>query len=595
MCAPAAAATIRVPVGANLQQAIDTAQPGDVIALDAGATYAGNFVLGSKPAASFITIRTAGDQNLPGDGGRIDPSRAPLLAKIRSTNGSPAIATAPGAHHWRLQLVEVLANAAGAGDIITLGDGSALQTSLAQIPHDLAVDRVYVHGDPARGQKRGIALNSAATSITGCYIADIKAVGQDSQAIAGWNGPGPFTIVNNYLEAAGENLLFGGADPSVRDLVPADITISGNNFAKPTEWRGSAWTVKNLLELKNARRVTVERNTFSYNWAAAQAGFAILLTVRNQDGGCPWCQVDHVTFRANVVQHSGAGIQILGVDNLHPSQQTQALVIRDNIFADIDSQNWGGNGYFVSLVGGARDVTIDHNTVIQDHAFGVVQVDGPPVLGFTFTNNLAKHNLYGIIGSDHGVGMDSIAAFFPGSAITQNVLAGGAANRYPSGNSFPSTAQFEAQFVAYGASDYHLVGASPWRRAGTDGADLGAPIDRGVGAGAADVAPPRDSGPTPDTPELRPMRLRIGARLPEARVGEPYAATLRVNGAELATWRIASGRLPAGVGFDSASGTFAGAPQESGTFAVRVVADDIVTTQSAEATAILVVRPRVPD
>ena len=84
---------------------------------------------------------------------------------------------------------------------------------------------MLVRGDPAKGQKRGIALNSASTTIRNSYIGDIKAVGQESQAIAGWNGPGPYTIENNFLEAAGVNILFGGADPAIPDLVPSDITI----------------------------------------------------------------------------------------------------------------------------------------------------------------------------------------------------------------------------------------------------------------------------------------------------------------------------------------------------------------------------------
>ena len=33
------------------------------------------------------------------------------------------------------------------------------------------------------------------------------------------------------------------------DLVPTDITIRGNYLTKPLSWRGSPWTVKNLLEL----------------------------------------------------------------------------------------------------------------------------------------------------------------------------------------------------------------------------------------------------------------------------------------------------------------------------------------------------------
>ena len=123
------------------------------------------------------------------------------------------------------------------------------------MPHDLVVDRCYIHGDPSAGQKRGIALNSASTTITGSYISDIKAVGQDSQAIGALERARPFSITNNYLEAAGENMLFGGSDPAIANLVPSDITIANNSVAKPPAWRSQGWQVKNLLELKNARRV----------------------------------------------------------------------------------------------------------------------------------------------------------------------------------------------------------------------------------------------------------------------------------------------------------------------------------------------------
>jgi hypothetical protein len=488
---PARASVIAVPAGGNLQQAIVTAQPGDIITLAPAAIYVGNFTLMPKSGDAFITIRTAGDDGLPPDGIRISPDAGPRLAKLRSPNGAPAVQTMPNAHHWRLQLLEIQANVNGSGDIVTLGDGSSAQSTLAGIPHDLVVDRVYIHGDPVVGQKRGIALNSASTTITECYIADIKAAGQDSQAIAGWNGPGPYTITDNYLEAAAENVMFGGADPTVPNLVPADITIAGNHLAKPAEWRGQKWTIKNLLELKNARRATIERNTIEYTWQAGQAGQAILFTVRNQDGTCPWCQVEQVTFQRNVVRHAAGGFQILGYDNIHPSRQTQAIVIRDNVFADIDSQHWGGNGYFLSLSGGARDVTIDHNTIIQEHASGIVQADGPAVVGFTFTNNVAMHNSYGIIGTNHAVGNDSIATYFPGSTIARNVFADGVAGRYPPGNLFPTGAEFRAQFASFAAADYRLTLTSLWRAAGTDGGDLGAAFTTPVG-GAPSRRP--DSG-----------------------------------------------------------------------------------------------------
>ena len=49
-----------------------------------------------------------------------------------------------------------------------------------------------------------------------------------------------------------------------------------------------AWTVKNLVEFKNAQNVLVEGNTIENNWAAGQQGYSILFTPRNQSGTAPW-------------------------------------------------------------------------------------------------------------------------------------------------------------------------------------------------------------------------------------------------------------------------------------------------------------------
>ena len=98
--------------------------------------------------------------------------------------------------------------------------------------------------------------------------------------------------------------MFGGADPAIAESGAADIEIAGNYVAKPVVVARSELEVKNLLELKNARRVTIDGNTFEYNWQGGQPGYAIVFTVRNQDGGCPWCQVEQVDFEQNIVRHS---------------------------------------------------------------------------------------------------------------------------------------------------------------------------------------------------------------------------------------------------------------------------------------------------
>src|SRR3954470_3470071 len=253
----ASAASVRVPAGGDLQAAINAAQPGDEVLLAVGAVYIGNFRLPVLAGAAYITIRTESPQP-PVPGERVTPASASQMAKIKSPNASPALSTADGAHHWRIENLEFQATAGGAGDIIALGSGT--QTDAVQMPHDLVLDRVYIHGDPVAGQKRGIALNSGYTEILNSYIADIKAAAVDSQAICGWNGSGPYLIENNYLEAAGENVMFGGADPTVWNLVPSDITLRRNTLSKPTAWIGSNWSIKNIVEFKNARRVLVEGN-----------------------------------------------------------------------------------------------------------------------------------------------------------------------------------------------------------------------------------------------------------------------------------------------------------------------------------------------
>ena len=159
---------------------------------------------------------------------------------------------------------------------VRLGDAHA------PTPHHIVVDRCYVHGDDEVGSRTGVALNGQHLAVVSSFLSNFKAKGFDAQAVCGWGGAGPFKVVDCHLEATGENVMFGGADPKVECLVPSDITLCGNYFVKQLAWREQDWTVKNLLEFKNARRVLVAGNIMDYSWAAAQYGFAVLLTPRNQ-------------------------------------------------------------------------------------------------------------------------------------------------------------------------------------------------------------------------------------------------------------------------------------------------------------------------
>src|SRR4029079_8801826 len=56
-------------------------------------------------------------------------------------------------------------------------------------------------------------------------------------AIGGWNGPGQYSIENNYLEASGEVFLLGGSDPAISNLVSEDVVIRYTHMTRPMSWR----------------------------------------------------------------------------------------------------------------------------------------------------------------------------------------------------------------------------------------------------------------------------------------------------------------------------------------------------------------------
>ncbi|HEV2881265.1 MAG TPA: hypothetical protein VGX24_08330 [Pyrinomonadaceae bacterium] len=477
---------ITLKAGDDLQKAIDAAQYGDEIVLAAGASYIGTFTLPNKAGGSpgqFITIRSSAPASqLPPDGQRISPAHAPLLPKLLSPGqGLPALRTLSGAHHFRFLGVEFATRdfSTAAYELITLGDYGAAQDTWEEVPHHLVFDRCYIHALDKQSLKRGISLNSASTDIVNSYLSGFKVVGQEAQAILGWNGPGPFRIVNNYLEAAGENVMFGGSSASVTGLVPSDIELRGNHLTKSLTWRegeasyaGVRWEVKNLFELKSARRVVVEGNLFEYSWRDAQVGFALLLTPLDQDGTAPWAVVEDVLIENNIVRHAASGIQI----KLYVSP-ARRITIRNNLFEDIDGGKWCGadcsSGHFLQ-VEGAEGLKVEHNTVL--HTGNVVSANSAPSTNFSFSNNLVSQNRYGFHGTGRAPGSDSINFYLPNSRIRDNAIIGGDPSHYKERNMYPVSLR-EIKFVNPEGGDYRLRPDSPLKAKGTGGADIGADFE----------------------------------------------------------------------------------------------------------------------
>jgi hypothetical protein len=491
--------TLVVSAGANLQEAINSAKCGDVVRLASGATFVGNFVLPNKgECKAWIIIQSdPADSNLPAPGSRIEPSYTNAMPKVFSNNVSPAITTANGANHYRLVGVEI-----GVSDSVKLNYGiftiGQFETSLSELPHDITIDRCYIHGTPKGNVKRGIALNGASLAVIDSYISDIHVVGQDTQAIEGWNGPGPFKIVDNELEAAGENVMFGGALPTLVNNIPSDIEIRGNHFFKPLSWMvgnssygGLHWTVKNLLEFKIAQRVLVTGNILENNWVDAQTGFAFLVTPRTENGTAPWVYAQDITFSYNVLRHTASAVNISGLDSGDPQKLVRGrrVLIQDNLFEDVNGKTWGGgDGRLFQVISGADAVTIDHNTGFQSNQ--IVFGDGLPNTNFVYQNNITPHNLYGVMGTGYASGMPSLDHFFPGYVFQSNVIediaaSGVSPSKYPASTLF-SPSWGAVKFMNFASGNYALAPSSSYKNAGTDGKDIGADI-AGLNAATSSV------------------------------------------------------------------------------------------------------------
>ena len=411
---------------ANITSALKAARGGAVVCLTAGAVY-GPFELPPRARgdSGWIVLRTSTD--LPPAGTRILPSNAGKLAKIiQSDNAAPALTTRPGASRYMLHGLEITVGPAVTltYGLVELGNSRRDQDTMDEVPGPLILSQMYIHGSTKGEMQRCVALNSGATAIVDSWLSDCHGKGYDSQAIGSWNGPGPHLIRNNHLEGAGENVMWGGATPSIPGLVAADITFQRNYVYTPISWKG-VWTKKNLFELKNAVRVLVEENVFDGSWLDAQTGPALVFKSINDEGNCNWCRTTDVTVRRNLVTNTAAGIVFSGAENYNGGNVdtvAKRFLIQDVVFDKINVAPYKGSGRAVQITGGPSDIVMERTVIAGEIYITVVLDQVRPAPRTAFRNNVWAHGEALATADGPVVGFPSMRIGVPGFVWQQMTI-----------------------------------------------------------------------------------------------------------------------------------------------------------------------------
>ena len=415
--APPTGVTRPVHTSTDFKNALDAANQGDTIVLDAGSTYQGNFTLPAKsnPSNKWIYIVGSALSSLPAPGTRVNPANdVGKMPKIMTASTQSALILPPGSNHYRLVGIEVYsASTAGCGGQNCYSQSLVNGNSVPGRPlvDSIIVDRCYLHGSPTIDVRVGVVANGSNFAVIDSYISDIHQSTNDSQAVLAYYSPGPIKIVNNFLSATGEDVMFGGAGGLSNPWVPSDVEIRGNHFFKDPAWAApgvtlppnNKWAVKNNLEFKSARRVLVDSNLIENVWPSAQMGFSLMFTPRTNASGL-LAVVDDITISNNVLKNVSSGFDTLESDDnclqangcTNPGEMKRVLLYNNLILLGDTTQPGYGSGYGYGglIMHDLVDFVVQHNTIVP-----------PPNLGY------CKGSLY----------FNSTAPYTPPRSSTHNI------------------------------------------------------------------------------------------------------------------------------------------------------------------------------
>jgi hypothetical protein len=341
--------------------------------------------------------------------------------------------------------------------VVQFGEGdSALQNRASQCPSNLGLDRCWADGHAGCDIRHCFELHCKYGYVVDCATGPDVHVqyNSESHVICGYNGPGPFRLINNGINGGSQYVFFGG-EASLCGT-PSDIETRYNYCTAPASWQGGPWHRKCGIEAKKAQFWLIEGNIIENVWAESQTGAGLLLKAEGYGDGMP--TTADILVRHNVVRNVALGISIAGVANVDPATPPQRVLSYNNVYligaGSFSSPNNPMLGAFLST-----DCGSIHDTFVAENPQNAIAQ--PPMGAIGPTRWVLRDNIfagtttYGVREDAGGEGVADLIS----PEVTKNAFQGRSAGPYPAGNYFPANLA-AIQFTNTATRDYSLLGTS---------------------------------------------------------------------------------------------------------------------------------------
>ncbi|MFN8580591.1 MAG: hypothetical protein U0163_06380 [Gemmatimonadaceae bacterium] len=166
---------------------------------------------------------------------------------------------------------------------------------------------------------------------------------------------------------------------------------------------------------------------FEGSWLDGQTGYAIVLKSSESIGQVPMVphQGRHVPAQPGALRRWG--LNLAGHQTDHPFDVDSVMtriVIRDNLFEELNVKGYTGEGRLVQLMGEAEDIVLERNVMVTTGPIqrAISLQKDRSGLRVVLRNNIFSYGQYGMAADDRGVGAPALdrPAWRPASPATSS-------------------------------------------------------------------------------------------------------------------------------------------------------------------------------